>query len=120
MSHTVQGIETRASLDMSGMNGNFSAMPTMGGMKMMAPQLRAGRVIIGVADPGHADIFRSAYAQVSSQIEVVPAMGPENVWSTCQQVCELYGCQQLCTNLVTVCQLKHANSDPVIGIGCGP
>lgn len=71
---------------MSGMGGNFNAMPAMGGVKMMPPQIRAGRVIIGVAEQGHADIFRSAYAQLSTQVEVVPAMGPENVWSTCQQV----------------------------------
>lgn len=81
-----QGIQTRASLDQSGMAGHFNSMPAMNGMKMMPPQLRAGRVIIGVAEPGHADIFRNAFTQVSQQIEVVPAMGPDNVWTTCQQV----------------------------------
>lgn len=85
----MQGIETRASLDMSGMDGMRGVnmgMQMPGQAKMMAAALRPGRVIVGVTDQALADVFRSAFAMLPAQIEVVPAMGPENVWATCQQV----------------------------------
>lgn len=80
----LQGIETRASLDMSGMGNDMGNMH-MGG-KVAPPQLRQGRVIVGVTDTAQGEVFRNAYTQLGAPIECVFAMGPENVWNTCQQV----------------------------------
>jgi hypothetical protein len=84
----MQGIETRASLDMSGMDGmrGQTGMGMPGMNKMMAHSMRNGRVILAVTDASTADIFHNAFMQLPAQIELVPAMGAENVWITCQQV----------------------------------
>jgi hypothetical protein len=80
----VQGIETRASLDMSGMGNGLQMDNPMGG-KMTPPQIRQGRVIVAVTDAAQGDIFTNAYAQMGAPIECVAAMGQENVWNICQQ-----------------------------------
>jgi hypothetical protein len=85
----MQGIETRASLDMSGMGNANANMPMGGKGAWMAPQIRQGRVIVAVTDAAQGDIFRNAYAQMGAPIECVAAMGPENVWNICQQAYDL-------------------------------
>lgn len=58
------------------------------GSKMAPPQIRQGRIVVAVTDATQGEIFTNAYAQMGAPIECVVAMGPENVWNTCQQACE--------------------------------
>jgi hypothetical protein len=85
--NVMQGVETRASLDMSGMNGMNGAGNMPGMYKMKGGAIRPGRVIVGLPDPALANVFRAAFQQLPASIEFVPAVGPENVWAMCQQVC---------------------------------
>lgn len=82
----MQGIDTRASLDMSGMGNVMGNMPM--GSKMGAPQMCQGRVIVAVTDAAQGEVFKNAYTQMGAPIECVVVMGPENVWNTCQQACD--------------------------------
>jgi hypothetical protein len=72
---------------MSGM-GTFAGGMQMGSMgsKSTAQQIRQGRIIVGVSDPLQGEVFRNAFTQLGAPIDCVVAMGPENVWNTCQQV----------------------------------
>jgi hypothetical protein len=99
--YLLQGVETRASLDMSGMNG-INGVGNMPGMyKMMGGAIRNGRVIVGLPDPALVNVFRAAFQQLPASIEFVPAVGPENVWGMCQQVCH---CQAtFCHLVVNLC-----------------
>ena len=79
------GITTRASLEFSGQN-DFAMMGGMG-KGSGGPPIHNGRVILGVIDPSNVDPFAAAFSMLPANIELVPCMGPQNIFVTCQQVC---------------------------------
>lgn len=83
----VQGITTRASLDNSHMREqDFAGQVAAKSGGFGGPPINNGRVILAVADAQTVEVFKTAFAQLPASIEVVPCMGPQNVWNTVQQV----------------------------------